>query len=383
MLWLWVVLTLVVTVRLGLVEQDPRRNNVYLKVFAAAGGAFRHGEDLYVASDGSNFGFRYPPLAAVFFVPFAMCGAVLGSILWRIVSLATVLLALRACFRAGFPMVMSSRERGIVLLIVLLIGITSFNNGQVNPLMLGLFLFATTGSLTGRSGSPAAAIAACATFKVYPVVYGAVLGLLRPRQLLWLGLFLLAGAFLPFALQNPDYVAGQYAKLWQTLQAEDRTQGDLRNVYRDLRLIAISVGFTLSESLFQILQVLGGGAIAAGCLLLQRRGASARRVLEYAFSSTMCWLMLLGPATEKATYVWIAPSLAWVLVAAWRQQGRTWRVAAVLANGLALASLYPFDLNAEDGGLWRWCLLPYAGLVLAVIFALRAIGDLARLRRGA
>ena len=113
--WVWGLIALVIGIRIGLVEPDPRRNNVYLKVFASAGEAFAHSRDLYFRPDGSTTGFRYPPLAAALFVPFAACGARLGSILWRVLSFAALLLGLRACFAADFPFRTSSRQRACTL----------------------------------------------------------------------------------------------------------------------------------------------------------------------------------------------------------------------------------------------------------------------------
>ena len=183
---------------------------------------------------------------------------------------------------------------------------------------------------------------------------------------------------MPFVLANSDYVAHQYRQLWTLLAAEDRSQDGMRNAYRDLRLVVASFGFTMPGRLYLALQVLGGGAIVGMCILLRHRGARMRLVLDYAFSATMCWFMLLGPATEKATYVLVAPSLIWTLLAAVQQHRRVLITASALANGLALLSLLPIDLRDQTVPIWRWCLLPYSSLVLGVTIAIRGFGDLQR-----
>jgi hypothetical protein len=378
---LWAITATGIAVRLSLVEHDPHFHNVYLKVFAAAGDAFWNHGDLYFAADGTKTGFRYPPLAAAWFVPFASCGPVLGSLLWIALNFAALLLGLRTCFRTGFPFVLTSPQRAGVLVISVLIGITSLNNGQANPMMLGLMLLMTTGALAGQHALPAAMAAVCVTLKVYPLAYAGALGVLHPRQVMWLVMWLLLAAALPLAFQDWAYVVDQYRHFVELLAADDRSQNAPRDVYRDLRLVTASFGLPMPNLVFHLLQVLGGAAIVASCLMLRRVTASSRRVLEHAFSSTMCWFMLLGPATEKATYVLIAPSLAWTLITA-RQRRRPVPLAvAVIAMALAASSVLPLDLGDEQLPLLRRCPLPCATLALAFVLATHAIDDLRRSRR--
>ncbi len=383
-LWVWGLLALGIAIRIGLVEADPRRNNVYLKVFAEAGDAFAQGRSLYYLPDGTRTGFRYPPLTAAVFTPFALCGPIVGSLLWRALNFGVLLAGLRACFRAGFPCRLDSAPRGVLLVLVALAGITSFNNGQTNPLVLGLFLLATTATLAGRALGPAVATGTGVILKLYPIAYAGVLGALRPRQILWLVPVLGLGLLLPFALQDSQYIADQYRDLQTLLQAEDRSQDGLWNRYRDLRLVTESLGFLLPERVFQVLQVIGGGAIVGLCLWLRRAGAQPKLVLDYAFSLTMCWFMLLGPATEKATYILVAPSVVWPLLQVWpdRHRRRGTCAALVVANACMLTSLFPIDLSRTSDQVWRWCFLPYAVLILTLVLGCRAADDLRQLRRG-
>ncbi|MHC4955282.1 MAG: hypothetical protein ACYTGZ_15620, partial [Planctomycetota bacterium] len=39
---------------------------------------------------------------------------------------------------------------------------------------------------------------------------------------------------------------------------------------------------------------------------------------------TLCWMTVLGPATEKATYILTTPVLAWLLIDSVRTQRRGW-----------------------------------------------------------
>lgn len=378
--WAWVALAVGICLRIAWLSHDPRRNNVYLKVFAEAATAFEHGRDLYLEPDGWASGFRYLPASAAMFVPFAWCGDILGSLLWRLLAFALLVHGLQLAFRRGFPFPLASRERAFVLVVVAALGVGSLNNGQSNPHILGLFLLATLGALRGGAAGPAAGVAGAVALKVYPLAYGGVLGALRLRHALWLSLFVLAVLGLPFLLQSPAYVAKQYTDLWNVLRAEDRTGGDLIHAYRDLRLVTESFGVTMPGLLFQALGLLGGGAIVAVCLLLRRAGGQPVRVHEYAFSLTMCWFMLLGPATEKSTYVLLAPTLAWTHLAAWRSGRKDLRILMLAALILTVLGLTPLDLPRDERPVWVWCFLPYAALCVTAALLLRVGADFRVLR---
>jgi len=376
--WAWALAAAGIAYRLTLHEADPRRNNVYLKVFAVAGQAFAEGRDLYFEANGALTGFRYPPVAAAMFLPFWACGPVLGSLLWRALGFAMLFVALKRSFSSGFPVAQTSRARGFVLIVTVLIGIGSLNNGQSNPHILAMFLLATLGTLAGRDAAPAAAIASCAALKVYPLAYAGVVGVLRPRQLLWLAGFVAGLALLPFLLQDPAYVGRQYAQLFQVLRTEDRTTEGLTTAYRDLRMLTASFGVTTPPLLFHFLQLTGFAAIVGVCRYLHREGAPRPVVGEHAFSLSMCWFLLLGPATEKSTYILLGPSLAWACLAI-PGQPRLLRLSVGLALVLALAALLPVDLPRDASPIWRWSLLPYAAALLAVVLAARAVRDCRRI----
>jgi len=379
-LWAWVVLALGISLRF-VFGQDPAHNNVYLKVFAPAAQSFLAGRELYLSGDLPAGGFRYPPVCCTLLLPFAACGPVLGSILWRLCNFAVLLLSVRAADRAGFPFAMTSRERALFLVLLMVATTTSLNNGQANAMILGLLLLATTGVLAGRCAGPGAWISGSTALKVYPLAYGLVLAVLRPRLIPWLLLFVAVAGLLPFALQSPGYVLDQYRALYETLRKEDRT-GDLVNAYRDLRLLTDSAGLPMSELVFWSLQLLCGFGIVLVCGLLRRGGASLARVLDYALSLTMCWFMLLGPATEKATYALLGPTLAWPLLAAWRERHRCQLLAFGVANLMVPLSetVAPNDKMIREGQQWLRCFLPFAALVATLALLLRAAGDLRALR---
>lgn len=340
---------------------DLARQNVYLKVFAPAASAFASGGDLYTLEGG----FRYPPLAAAMLLPFTWCGDRLGSILWRLLNWWVLWCGVRAMFASQWPRPLASRDRGIVWLVVTLAAIGSLNNGQPNIAILGLSLLATTGFLRVRAAGPALAVAANTVFKVYPLAWGLVLAALRPRLLLWLVPAIVAAIALPFALADASYVRSQYSALVDLLAHEDRTT-DFANAYRDLRLLTAAVGLPIGDGVFRVMQLLGGALIAATALLLRRRGHSLAFVVEIAFSLTSCWYMLLGPATEKVTYVLLAPTVAWGLASGLARGGAArgfWIAVAVLFVGDNLLGV-PRDVQAAMP--WTRCGLPLAALLVTI-----------------
>ncbi|HEX5050141.1 MAG TPA: glycosyltransferase family 87 protein [Planctomycetota bacterium] len=369
----WTLLALGVVVRM-FVERDPERNNVYLKVFAPAARAFLEQRDLYDVDSG----FRYPPLCAALFLPFELCGARLGSVLWRAANFAALLWGAASVLRVGFPVVLGRGERAVFLLVLASLDLGSLNNGQPNPLILGFLLLATTAWLRQRDAGCAVAVASSAWMKVYPLAYGMVLTALRPRLLLWLLPAIAVGLLLPFALRDPGYVAEQYGALFAKLSAEDRT-GDLSDAYRDLRLIGAVLGVPIAPVLFFALQVIGGLGIVALCFRLRAAGEHRARVLYFAFGLTMCWFMLLGPATELSTYSLFAPVLAWGLVLAWRQPRWSDRWPWIAANALAVLSHVPVPRVQQLHYPMVRMFLPMASLIAAV--ALLADGLKAGWRR--
>jgi len=367
---------LVVAGRL-LFAADLGRQNVYLKVFVPAAEAFASGQDLYVDRDA----FRYPPLAAAAFVPFAACGPLLGSILWRLFLWLLFLLALRATFRAGFPMRLTSRERGLFLFGVLPMALANFNMGQPNLLVLTGLLWATVRVQGGGTVAPSAAVVGATAIKVYPLAHGLVLAALRPRLLWWLLPLLAASLLLPFLLQDPAYVWRQYGALFELLRNEDRTLPDSTAfAYRDLRLLVTAVGGDLPQHVFRVLQVLGGGGIVLLCWLLRRRGVGEARLLDHAYALTMCWFMLLGPSTEKVTYVLVAPTLMWGALEAWRVGGRgaRWLWAATVALFLVDQILPPPSRSAMLAHPWLRCASPAAAALTASLLLGRAATELRR-----
>ena len=358
----WFALALGITLRL-VFAADLARQNVFLKVFVPAAEAFQARLPLY--AEGS--GFRYPPACAWMLGAFEAMGPLLGSIAWRLCNMAVLLAGVRACLRVGLPAQLRSGERAFLLALTALLGIGGLNNGQANALMLGCILFAAAGALELRRTAPAGWVAFATSIKVYPFAFGMVLAVLRPRHWWTHALGLAAVAALPYAIAPASYVTEQYVALVQELAHEDRT-GDLANAYRDLRLVMAAVGQEMPPLLFVALQGLGGLAIAVGALWMRRRDEVA--AFAFATSATLCWMLLLGPSTEKVTYHLLAIPLAWQTILAWRLRARGRLCLLGLALLLVLVdSVYAPSRELQAAQPWLRCFSPWAALLVAVDLA--------------
>ncbi len=369
-LFAWVVGTAVVCVRSALA---PERASVF-PIFREAARAWCRGEDAYRPVMHDHY--RYSPTATLLLVPFAVLPDSAGGSLWRLVSIAAYLAALVWWLRDVVPRVPGPRAAGAVLLLVLPLSLSNFNNGQSNILVLALLLAAGAAAASDRWHLAALTAASACFFKGYPLAVGLLLAALFPRR--FGGRFvlaLLAGLALPFACQQPGYVVGQYQRWAEQLRLDDRQQTDCEGTYRDVRLPARVLGIPPSEDAFRLLQVLSGAAALGVGLLGRSAGWERRRVLHALLGLGCFWMVLFGPATESSTYLLLAPFLAWCLVEAVRRprwpDGRAFTLAgAALLLACAMAVWFPFGRSVHALGLQA-----LGGLLLLAGFLLRLFAE--------
>lgn len=282
--------------------------------------------------------FRYPPISVLFLLPFSMLGEVAGSVLWRWVNVAVYLGGILWAFRVLFPSPMSRLAQAGILLLLIPLSVTSLNNAQVNGMVIGLLIAAAVALREKRYRLAALLATGPVALKVYPLVFAMVVGLLYPRRFVpWFLMFVGIAAVLPFAFAETEYVASQYIQLYDVVRMDQRT-GDITRAYRDLRLVFAYAGTPLPDAVYKAIQVLAGAGIAAVAVLGRRRGWSVNRLLGTLLALVCCWMTLLGPATEKATYILLAPVLTWLLVEAGRDERHG---AFRMLLGIYLAYLVP------------------------------------------
>jgi Glycosyltransferase family 87 len=362
----WALVILIVGVRVLLM---PRSMTVY-PIFAEAARNWWAGVDLYLLVPGLDI-YRYSPFVTVLFTPFSWFPDRLGGLVWRLLNGAVYLGAFSWWLRTLLPQATGRTQRAMLFLLIVPLSIGSLNNGQSNPLVLGLLLAGTSAVQLERWNLGSAAVALACLFKVYPIAVGLLLALIHPRR--FMGRFLLClalGLALPFLFQQPNYVAAQYASWWQHLSTEDRTALPLDDWYRDLRLLCSVWGIPLSARLYLAVQLMSAAGIAAVCLAGRRAGWDGRRLLLTLLALACCWMTVLGPAAESSTYILLAPSLAVSVWLAVREREFGFAgIGIFLAYGLftliQLAVWFPFRKQIHNLGLHPLAGMLYLSCLLA------------------
>jgi hypothetical protein len=309
---IWGVVSLAILVR-AIVA--PRQNTVFI-VFRDAGTRWLSGDNLY-----SQVGkYLYSPLAAAIFSPFALIPDAVGSALWRLLIVGVYLLAFIFWLQRFAKDSDGAEFFPVAMLLLLPLSVGNMNNGQASLLVLGLLLFAGIAIAASRWTAGALLIALATFFKIYPVVVGLLFVVIYPRQLaLRLLLSLLGLWLLSLVLQRPGYVLQQYQNWLACLGADQRRVSGELGSWRDFWLLLRIARLPITVPLYALLQVLAGGVAAVFCWWMRRVAFwEEPRVIWTAFTLGCLWITLFGPSTEQATYIFLAPSLAFAGAATWR-----------------------------------------------------------------
>lgn len=162
-LWGLLLVLAVVAVALG---QHPRRGMDF-RVYLTAAERFLAGADLYPLSDGA-MPFKYAPVAAPLFLPFALLPARLAVALWNLGSVAALALVVRLTSRAApAPSEAAPWPWAPVLATLALLPALSFEffYGQVDAVMLLLLALSAVGAERGRTWGPALAFTVAVLLK--------------------------------------------------------------------------------------------------------------------------------------------------------------------------------------------------------------------------
>jgi hypothetical protein len=364
----WIGVILIIGVRVLL---SPRSMTVY-PIFAEAARRWWAGANLYLPSAEV---YRYSPLVTTFFTPFAFLPDRLGGFLWRLFNAAVYLGAFSWWIRTMLPQAASGAHQAVLFLLILPLSIGSLNNGQSNPLVLGLLLGGVAAVQRERWKLAGACVALATLFKVYPIAVGLLLAVIHPRRFAGrFAIFLALGLGLPFLLQDPIYVAEQYASWWRHLATEDRTALPLDDWYRDLRLVCYVWGSPLSTQLYQAIQLVTALGIATICVVGRWAGWEELRLLMILLALACCWMTVLGSTAESSTYMLLAPSLA---VSVWlAYQERDFRLEHIglfcaysLFTLTQLAVWFPFRKQVHNLGLHPVAGLLYFSCLVAICVA--------------
>ena len=333
----WTAVLLVLAVRVAV---KPNARNLY-PTWATAGSDWLNGSDQLYRRTGERDNlidtFRYTPFIASTLVPWHLLSERVGSVVWRFFNTGVFLGAVWWWLRAAAPAALSQRRTAIFFLLLAPLALTNLNNGQVNSLVIGFLVAALAATAEERWWLSAVFVALATALKLYPLAVGLLMVVCYPRKFAArLAVALFAVAVLPFALQRPDYVLAEYREWLSLLAIDDRMYWPLHMAYRDLWLLFRVLHVPITPAAYQIVQIAGGGACAVVCMLGRWRGQPVRQVLATVLALGSCWMILLGPATESATYILLAPALAWSLVA---ERMGVAKVHVFAGSGLLLACL--------------------------------------------
>jgi glycosyl transferase family 87 len=356
----WIVTAAAVSLRIAFASS---RNDL-VATYAEAGARWLRGLPLYSTTSG----FIYSPLVAGLFVPLSLVPHSVAGILWRLLNVGVFAGAIFWWLKSEIHDRVTKKYFSLVFLLLLPLAIGNLNNGQVNPLIIGLLIFSIVAARHEHWTFCAICIGIATYFKIYPLCVGLLLILFYPRQLAWrlIVVLVLLGA-LSFVLQRPSYVLEQYQR-WISSRAADNRRTNVNIAPRDFAMLLEVFRIYLSARAFLLLQVLAGGLVAIVCWLGRDWPENRRLVCLLTLAS--CWMLLFGPSTESATYVVLAPAVVLALVQAFQQEVPLWiRVLLLTSFVVLLLGLTANSFLHVEKGVHSMSVQPF-GALLFTIFAL-------------
>ncbi len=354
---LWAVLWVVVSVKFIV---QPERKSVY-PCFADSSINWWADRNLY-DNEAYSTGFRYSPTFAVAFSAFAVFPPTVGGILWSALNIGLLVCALRLLVKEIFPGSWT-RMQEAGFLILCLVGCTrAIWSAQSNALVFALAALAVVCLKKERWWGAAFILAAAVHIKLWPVALALLLMARFPFQL---GpRFATACAVLvlpPFLTRPLPVVVQQYQNWYDLLTGPYRTlrQAGLRDAYT----IAENFGTYIDDRVYTLLQLGMAGLALLWCLRLARIATSKEAYFTGVLTTWVCWQLLVGPGTERLTFLLAAPIASWALIVS--MQERCYR-------GLALTAwllLVPLGMGAVERVLlpvaaWSPAILPLGILPL-------------------
>lgn len=322
----WLLLGIAVSVRTVLL---PTSHTVF-PIFVIAAERFWSDQTLYDELPDLDY-FRYPPPFAVVVSPVALLGPTLGGIVWAWLSIAALVYGLRRFAADVLPEDWGEARTAGLIALGALGAVRGLWNAQSNALIVGLLLVGVAELTKRRYWRSALWLGAAVGLKATPLPVVLLLLALYPIKLgPRLAVVLLAVGLVPFLTKPPAVVVAHYEQWQAHLRATSGTRWPgFRDAYTVVQAVRHTVegrsepfpyGERLDSATYRAVQLLTAGAALAWCLWLRRRLLSDRRhgeaiLLNATLGIGCAWLLLFGPATEHPTYVFLAPSLAYALLA--------------------------------------------------------------------
>ncbi len=369
------ILILVASLGRAMAYHQPRHSGIY-PVYAEAGQNWLAGKDVYAEHIGAA-SFPYSPLVAVMFAPFGVLPGPLGSALWRGLIVSIYAAALWRFARVAFtPSLDAHRRAWLFFLVVPLVGST-FLNGQAGALVASFVVLSLCDAADERWTRSALFAALAGSIKVYPLAVGLLIAAAYPKKFgVRFALAILACVAAPFLLQSPTYVIRQYTG-WITLlqQASNHPwYWDAANY--NLAFLMKTYATPLTPSAYRAVELIAAVVAASMVVTCRRAGVPHLRLIAIIGGLSACWMTLFGPGTEVFTYMLLAPTLAYHILAgnAGRPTkfllGASWSLFAVAA----MSVWFPFGSRIHAMGLQPIAAsLLLACVVIDLVAALRAV----------
>ena len=192
------------------------------------------------------------------------------------------------------------------MILVALGSVRSVWNGQSNILLISMIVLAAVMIIERRWWLASGLLAATAIIKVWPLALCGLLFVHFPRQLFVPMATCLFGLLaIPILTTSPSVALDQYVFWWQSMvnNSSGRWPG-----FRDAWTIWEALGGEVNLAYYQIVQAVSG--LAALALTFRLRNLEDRQKVFLILCLWICWQLIFGPGTERATYSVFAPIFA-------------------------------------------------------------------------
>jgi len=299
--------------------------------------------------------YLYLPQAAMIYTPFNILPQRVGEPLWRMVCLGTLAFAIWTAARHLAP----GHAGKIFLLATVLTlpsALASARNGQVNMPLAGLYLLTAIAIARQRWHLSAIILALTLALKPISIVPILLCGVLFPRLILPLILWLAIMFAAAFLHHDPQFVAGQYQAFFQKLTGS--AAKPTGHSWCDFAGMLRTFGLALPDNVMFVIRAAAAVATLGICFLALRIKDLLRRSLVVMFFAVI-YLMLFNPRTETNSYIILGIFVG--LAGAYEALIRRNNAATVLWILLALA------LGTENFG---WPIFPLTNLWLKALVTL-------------
>ncbi len=331
-LGLYVLCALALGVRRGCFS--PYHRN--FPIFRSAFFHLLHHQNLYAAypaaqGPGPRDLFKYSPVFAFLFAPFALVPFPLGVLLWSTANALSIYAAVRS--------LLPEREAALALLLMYPEVWRSVQAVQSNCLVAALIVSAFVLLERRRPLAAASAIAAGTLVKVFPLA-AATFGLLHRERRRFAAALVASGILLaasPLLVSAPAHLAAQYRWWFQRLAADAADLDFGRSV---MHLFRQCLGLRIANWPFQL-----AGSLALVAPVLVQRERWRQLVFRRCYlSSVLVFVTIFNHQVERSSFVIAATG-----VCTWYAAGRK-TVARTAATVLCLAGLYSLPCLVA----WLW-----------------------------